>query len=48
MIKTMKQHSTTDTCTFTTLHFLTEDGSAVTTEDWHGQVVLLVFLRWLG
>jgi hypothetical protein len=30
------------------LTFLTEDGDEITTEDWRGERVLLVFLRWLG
>jgi peroxiredoxin len=35
---TMTQHLT----------FLDEDGNEVTLEDWRGDRVLLVFMRWLG
>lgn len=30
------------------LTFLTEDGDEVTLAEWRGELVLLVFLRWLG
>ncbi|CAN5362639.1 hypothetical protein BH23CHL1_BH23CHL1_23150 [soil metagenome] len=30
------------------LTFITEDGTETTPEDWCGETVLLVFLRWLG
>lgn len=30
------------------LTFLDEDGSEVMLEDWRGDRVLLVFMRWLG
>jgi hypothetical protein len=30
------------------LTFLTEDSSEITPADWHGDWVLLIFMRWLG
>jgi hypothetical protein len=48
MMKTMKQRTATQAPIPSTLHFLSEDGAEVTTQDWHGQSVLLVFMRWLG
>lgn len=30
------------------LTFIAEDGTETTPEEWRGEVVLLVFLRWLG
>lgn len=30
------------------LSFIDEDGHQVLASDWHGRIILLVFLRWLG
>jgi cytochrome oxidase Cu insertion factor (SCO1/SenC/PrrC family) len=30
------------------LHFIDENGNEISSSAWHGQPVVLVFLRWLG
>lgn len=43
-----KSHVTNTQIPIDQLTFITEDGTDTTPEDWRGETVLLVFLRWLG